>query len=399
MLMEALLPLEVVILLIGGMALILAGALLLPVWAGLLPYYENGLHGLLLVIFALQTITLGKTPLGDLPRSRGVVAAGVTLAAVGMVTCFLPVFQGLPRLLLIMSFGPGGLLLLAQMVLAKDKFRAWAKLGGIFHHLMVGCTLAYLLSMLVAVLLWQPSLLAPPVVAAVVLLYGVAVVFLAVVLGRLYARYPVAEPGHGESGGLSMEHSMLLLMGVFMLLLGLLLIPVSLGLLPFSGSAQLGLLMVIFAVQMLASGSTPIGPFPRTWLMIALGLLFAALGIVSCLIPGLLVAALTVLVGVLNILGGAIGLVHLCLPRLRQSGQPQETAPPILTRLFRAQLTLNLLAMLFGASMLLPHLIPGLVLGVILAANGGVLLHLLRILLVLQAMQRSATGAVSPWPV
>ncbi len=44
-------------------------------------------------------------------------------------------------------------------------------------------------------------------------------------------------------------------MGIFMLLLGGLWIPVNLGLLPFSGSAQLGLLMVIFAVQMLASGN------------------------------------------------------------------------------------------------------------------------------------------------
>ncbi len=35
----------------------------------------------------------------------------------------------------------------------------------------------------------------------------------------------------------------------------------------FSGSAQLGLLMVINSGQMLASGSTPIGPFSRSWLV------------------------------------------------------------------------------------------------------------------------------------
>ncbi len=66
--MKAEIPLEVVILLIGGIAMFLAGILLLPVSAGLLPYYENGLYGLLLIIFALQMITLGKTPFGDMHR-------------------------------------------------------------------------------------------------------------------------------------------------------------------------------------------------------------------------------------------------------------------------------------------------------------------------------------------
>ena len=256
--------------------------------------------------------------------------------------------------------------------------------------------MAYVFSMLVAALLWKRSLLSTPMTAAVVLIYGVAIVYLAGVLRKIYGMYPAAENPREGDAGLSMDQSMILLMGVFMLLLGVLLIPVNLGLFPFSGSAQLGLLMVIFAVQMLASGSTPIGPFPRTWLMIVLGLLFAALGIVSCIIPEILVSSLTVLVGVLNILGGVITLMKICLPRLRQSHEPHGPVPPALTRLFRAQLTMNLLTILFGAAMLIPHLIPGLVIGVILAANGCVLLYLLHILIVLNTMQRSTVGAVYP---
>ena len=42
--------------------------------------------------------------------------------------------------------------------------------------------------------------------------------------------------------------------------------------------------------------------------MIVLGSLFAAVGIVSCMIPGILVWQLTVLVGLLNISGGTVGL-------------------------------------------------------------------------------------------
>jgi hypothetical protein len=180
---------------------------------------------------------------------------------------------------------------------------------------------------------------------------------------------------------------MLMLMGVFMLLLGALLIPVSLGLLPFSASGQLGLLMVIFAVQMLASGSTPIGPFPRSWPVIVVGLLFAALGIVSCILPGILVSPLTVLVGVLNIMGGVISLVKMYVARPRQSGRSRQPVAPLSARLFAVQLAMNVLAIIFGTSMLVPGLVHGLVIGVILAANGCVLLYLLRILAVLDQMR------------
>lgn len=100
-------PLEVVILLIGGMALLITGVLLFPVSNGALPYYENGLYGVLLIIFALQIITLGKTPVGELRRTRLLLAVGVMVSAVGIVTCFIPVFNRLPRLLLFLCFGPG----------------------------------------------------------------------------------------------------------------------------------------------------------------------------------------------------------------------------------------------------------------------------------------------------
>jgi hypothetical protein len=391
---EADLPLEVVILLVAGLMLLISGVLLFPVSAGALPYYENGLYGLLLVMFALQVITLGKTPFGDMRRSKTLLAVGVLIAAVGIVTCFVPdILSGIPRLLLFSCFGPGGFLLLLQMCLAKDKLRAWAKYGGIFWHLILGCGAVYVLSMLIGVLIWKQSLLTTPLTAVVVLIFGAAIVYLACVLRRIYCAYPEAEKRSRGDVELSTDHAMILLMGIFMLLLGVLLIPVNLGLLPFSGSAQLGLLMVIFAVQMLASGSTPIGPFPRSWLMILFGLLFAALGTVSCIVPGILVSPLTVLVGTLNILSGVMTLWKICMPRLRKSHQASEPVPPVLMKLFAAQLTLNLLTILFGTSMLVSRLIPGLVLGVILAANGCVLLYLLHILTLLESMQSAQGGA------
>lgn len=390
---EADLPLEVVILIIGGMAMLITGALLFLVADGTLPYYENGLYGLLLIIFALQMITLGKTPFGDMPRSKLLLAAGVLIAAVGIITCFIPIFIRLPRMVLFLCFGPGGFLLLLQMYFAKDKLRIWSKYGGIFRHLILGCSGVYVLSMLIALLLWKQSLLSTPLTAVTVLLFGTAIFYLAGVLRKIYRTYPEAEKRPGGYVELSTDQAMLLLMGVFMLLLGGLLVPVSLGVLPFSASAQLGLLMVMFAVQMLASGSTPIGPFPRSWLVIVSGLLFAALGIVSCIIPDILVPALTVLVGVLNILGGVITLAKMRVVRPRHPEAAREPVTPLLTRLFAAQLTLNLLTIMFGTSMLIPGLIHGLVIGVVLAANGCVLLYLLSILVGLDKMRSNVKNA------
>lgn len=391
------LPLEVVILLIAGMTWLITGVLLFPVSTGALAYYENGLYGLLLVMFAVQMMALGKTPFGDMTRSRLPLVVGVVIAAVGIVTCFIPdVFSEVPRILLFLCFCPGGLVLLLRMVLARDKLRTWARYGGIFRHLIIGSGSVYVLSMLIGVLILVPSLLTTPATAVVALLYGSSIAYLAWVLRSIYRTYPEAEtPQEGEAT-LTVDRATLLLMGVFMLLLGALLVPVSLGKLPFAGSAQLGLLMVIFALQMLASGSTPIGPFTRSWLMIACGLVFAALGIVSCIVADVLVPLLTILVGVLNILGGVITVVKVSLPRLRRGGTPRDPEPPVLVKLFAATLTMNLLTIMFGTSMLVAGLLPGAVIGVVLAANGCVLLYLVHILGILEKLQGGAEVAVEP---
>jgi hypothetical protein len=381
------LPLEVSILLIAGLMMLITGILLFPVSTGALPYYENGLYGLLLFIFALQIVTLGKTPFGDMSRSKPLIVIGVVIAAIGIVTCFIPdLLSQIPRILLFICFAPGGFLLLLQMFLSQEKLRTWVKYGGIFKHLIVGCGAVYVLSILIGFLILVQSLLTTTMTAVVGLIFGIAIIYLALVLRKIYLTYPEAENTNLGTVELSIDKMMLLITGVFMLLLGILLIPVNLGQLPFSGSAQLGLLMVIFSIQMLALGSTPIGPFPRSWLMIIFGLLFAALGIISSIIPGVLVKPLTLLIGILNILGGCITLVKILLPRLKKPQKSGGQVPPILQKLFVTQFIMGFLSILFGSSMLVSHLLPGLVVGVVLFANGCVLMYLMSILLTLDKM-------------
>ena len=70
-----------------------------------------------------------------------------------------------------------------------------------------------------------------------------------------------ATGGTGLFGEASLPLSIALVIpvGVLLVLLGLLLFPVNQGLIPFSPDGQLGLLLVIMAIQMLALGETPVG--------------------------------------------------------------------------------------------------------------------------------------------
>ncbi len=388
LLQRADLSLHVILLLLGGMTMILVGIFLFPVTAERLPYYEKGLYGLILFIIALQMLTLGETPFGTLGKSKILLGAGGLVASLGIVTCFIPGLLGnVPRWALFLCLTPGGLVLLAQMLLSRNKFKSWREYGGIFRHLIYGCAGVYGLSIFAGMLLWNPRLLTTPQKALPLLLFGGALCYLAVTLHQIYRTYPEIPRKLEESGGtLNPDQALLLLTGLFMILLGILLIPVSFGKLPFSGSAQLGLLMVIFAIQMLAFGNTPLGAFPRSWLMVFLGFLFGALGITSCILPGILVLPLTLLVGGLNIFGGALGLLKAWLSL---TGSKKTPLPKILLRLYITQTGMNLLSLLFGTSMFLSSLLPGYLIGIVLAANGGALLYLLRLLLLLEKMKKS----------
>lgn len=390
---EAVLPLEVIILFFAGLIALITGIVLFPVSRGALPYYENGVFGIFLVLFALQMLTLGKTPFGDVKMPKFSLSIGILMASIGVITCFIPDLLGLiPRILLFICFGLGGFCLLIQLFFSKEKYQTWVKYGGIFHQLIIGCVLVYTMSILIGLLVLKNQIFTVQSTALLIIIYGTVIIYLAYILGLIYAQYPEAEREYKERIELSTDKAMILMMCIFMTLLGLLLIPVSFGIFPFSVSAQLGLLMFLFAIQMLALGSTPIGPFPRTRLMVLLGLLFATLGIISCIIPDILVVKLTILVGVLNVCSGVISLGKLFTPLLKKAEKEADPRPPILRNLFYAQLTMGLLSILFGISMLISNLIPGLIVGIILAANGFVLLYLLHILILIDKM----TGKPEP---
>lgn len=167
--------------------------------------------------------------------------------------------------------------------------------------------------------------------------------------------------------------AILILVGVLLTLLGLLLFPVNLGIIPFSPDGQLGLLLVIVAVQMLAIGETPMGEYKRSWLLIIIGIVFAAMGIVSCIVPGILTGVIQILIGLLNIIGGVVLIIKRFLPILHGIRNPQAepvTVTPIIIKLLTIQTVVNIVAITFGIAMLVPSLVSGLVIAGILVING-----------------------------
>ena len=384
-------PIDLVILVIAGLTMVIAGLLLFASYAGKVSYYENGLFGLLIFIYALQITVLGKTPFGDVPqRPLSVLILGIFVACIGIITCFIPdLLKGIPRFILFICFGPGGILLLLQMFFSKDKFPLWRKKGGILMALAVNCTAVYSLSVFISILLIDMNYISGELLSLSVLLYGVLIFTLTAVLFKIYALYPDAAERPSAGVQLSDDRAVILITGVFMVLLGILLIPVTIGLLPFSGSAQLGLLVVIMSIQMIAFGNTPLRSFTRTWPLVFMGLIFASMGIISCIVPGILVPCLTLIIALLNIGGGVIPLVKMIHSRSGKKGRGSADVPSIIKKLFLTQSTLNILSIVFGVSMLINNLIPGPVIGVVLTANGIVLLYLISILAKIDEMKKA----------
>ncbi|HAJ94288.1 MAG TPA: hypothetical protein DCM41_05270 [Synergistaceae bacterium] len=386
-------PIDLVILMVAGLTMVIAGLLLFASYAGKVPYYENGLFGLLIFIYALQITVLGKTPFGDVPqRPLSVLILGIFVACVGIITCFIPdLLKGIPRFMLFICFGPGGILLLLQMFFSKNKFPLWRKKGGILITLAVNCTAVYSLSVFISILLIDKNYISGGLISLSVILYGVLVFTLTAVLFKIYALYPGVTERPSAGVQLSDDRAVILITGVFMVLLGILLIPVTIGILPFSGSAQLGLLVVIMSIQMIAFGNTPLRSFTRTWPLVFLGLFFASMGIISCIVPGILVPCLTLIIALLNIGGGGIPLVKMIHSRSgKKEGRGSADVPSIIKRLFLTQSTLNILSIVFGTSMLIKNLIPGPLIGVVLTANGIVLLYLLSILAKIDEIKKAA---------
>jgi hypothetical protein len=393
---ESDLSLEGAVLILFGVFWLFFGLTLFKIYAGDLPYNPDSAYGLFLVIVSFQMITMGKTPFGALRRSWALVYIGMGSAVLGIATSFIPgYFTNFIRELVGIVLFVGGIILFLQLCVSEKKARMWIKIPGILRQLTLACSLVYALTIISGLITLSPSLRADPRTAIILSLYGMSFFYLSWCIWKVFRTYGPEQPEDPAStiqsadradlqrrfilfqeASLPLSPAILILLGVLNTLLGLLLFPVGLGMLPFSPDGQLGLLLTIMAIQVMTMGDTPLGQYKRSRFMITIGIVFAGLGVVSCVVPGLLTGMIQILLGLLSILGGAVFFIRRFLERkheIRTSPEIPIGVPPIIRKLAGIQLAMNSLGIVFGVSMILPGLMPLPVVACILLIMGPLL--------------------------
>ena len=153
--------------------------------------------------------------------------------------------------------------------------------------------------------------------------------------------------------------------GVLMILLGSLILLRVLGVFPpLNADSELGLLLVLTSLQMLALGEVVGSHLTRSWLLITIGMVFAALGIFSCIVPGILTDMIEPLLGIQNLITGIVLLTtQIIAPTLygiRKPPAEKVKLPPIIKKMYVVITITSIVIILFGINALAPLLLPSL---------------------------------------
>jgi hypothetical protein len=411
------LSIEVVLLLVGGVFFLLFGLLLLPIERGLLPYSEGSMYGLFVVLVSMQIITMGKTPFGDLLRSRVLVIVGLFTAILGTLAIFYPMHLSMAiRVLAGLIIFITGALGMLQLFASGDKARTWMKVPGILQQLTITCILVYGIEIVLGIITFLPGLVANQVTAVLCLILGGSLFLLAWCIYVVRLNYPGGDEktplltsrvrkGFGlfQEASLTVGNSISTYQGVLMVLLGLLILSSILGIFPsFNPDGQIGLLLVLTSLQLLALGQFVGSQVTRSWPVIIFGVFCAGAGIFSCIVPGILTGIILPLLGLQNIITGVLLIgTQIVAPTLYGIQHPPAepvTLPPIIKRLFLVLTLTGIATIVFGINTITPVLLPNL-LGVVVFA---ILLPLLVIIMgllmlstvsITQKLQRGAAPA------
>ena len=387
------LSIEVVLLVVGGVFFLLFGVLLFLITRGALPYSEDSMYGLFVVLVSMQIITMGKTPFGDFLRSWFIVIIGLITAMLGTLAIFFPGYLSVEiRLLAALIVLFTGALGLLQLFTARDKARLWMKVPGILQQLTIACILVYGTELILGMITLLPGFVPSPVTAVLCLFFGGSLFYLAWCIHETHRQYRQGEekppsPAKSRSGlfqeaSLTVGNAFNTYQGCLMILLGFLIFFSILGILPsFNADGQIGLLLVLTSLQLLALGQFVGSQVTRSWPVLGFGILCAAAGIFSCIVPGILAAIILPLLGLQNIITGVLLLgTQVIAPTLygirHPPGEP-VLIPPIIRRLFLVLLVTGIVTVVFGINTLVPVLLPNL-LGMVISA---ILLPLLVIIM------------------
>lgn len=166
---------------------------------------------------------------------------------------------------------------------------------------------------------------------------------------------------------LPLASAFLLFQGVLILIIGIAVYSIvfSGGGLSLNSSGQGGLLLIITSLNVLALGSIVGLQLRRTWIVITIGMVFAALGIIAVISPiGIVAGVNTLLIGLSNIITGVLFFaLNLVVPAMRRTSSPRAepvAVPPLVKRLVLILPVVMIVSIVFGLSMLAPTLLPSL---------------------------------------
>ena len=379
---EANISLEAIFILAGGLMMFVLGVVLLLAAGGLLPYYQHGMYGLLLIICGLQLQTVGKTPIRYTKRSWPVLILGVIITIIGFAITIVPEMPGdISKILVILFFGVGGVLLLFELFYSKEMYPLWKMLGArALTHLIYSCAAVYILMILIAVVtgiqLFQPGIIPTELLAVFALLFGITLFYLAIILQKVDLTRLGSRPESDMSiccPCMSLSTVMEVQYGFFMLVSGILLALEYYGLLPFADSAQLGVMVLLLGVQALVVGNMLTLQFIRSWMVISVGMVLVAVGTFAIIVPDMLFLLLALFIAFFNIIGGFYLFYSLIRPKpMSEKATLKPEGKDILLLIFLLVLAVltAILMILVGVLILIIDQIPGVNFAISLAFFG-----------------------------
>ncbi len=313
---------ETLLIQLVGLFMVLSGILLeINSFIGI-NFDNNTYYGLFFVVTAV-IVQIFHNPLGLKRRSYIIQISGIVLLVTGIISCLIP--GVIPNCSIIV-----GLILCACGIIQFGQF--FSSDSKINRKLIPGILIVVTggLSIILGIisLMDMPSL----ILGFTMIVYGISLVLLS------WSNRLIHKKG-------SYLIDALLLLSIYLIMLSVLLIPAKLLHLPFSPGGELGLLLFIFAVQMITSGETPVGLYKRSKVMVIIGFIFAIIAIITCTVPDMIEGITRILIGIMLITGGIIGITE----RLIQIVQKTISSD---RRILFVRTVVNFMAIIIGVNML-----------------------------------------------
>ncbi len=186
---------EVVLQLIIGLFFFILGVLLIGVYAGALPYSEASTQGFFLVLVALQIISMGKTPFGDVRRSWFVVIVGLVLGVIGILAILFPEgLSGLLHMAVRMLAGAvlviGGIVGLVRLFTSEEQAKTWLKIGEVLRQVTIALGVMWVFGIIVGIGALVPVVTYTPLWTIPMLIFGIVLLLLAWLIYKASRLYP-----------------------------------------------------------------------------------------------------------------------------------------------------------------------------------------------------------------